>query len=66
LPITRIFVSRYTNWPCTRILVLADKMKKVMQDIPAGKDKIRDLAHSLKEKFPRRPAMQEELNKLLK
>ncbi|GEO07055.1 hypothetical protein AAE02nite_47190 [Adhaeribacter aerolatus] len=45
---------------------LAARMKQVMKDIPAGKEKIIKLTQYLKEKYPRRPAMQEELNKILK
>ncbi|MCJ8165541.1 SWIM zinc finger family protein [Pontibacter sp. E15-1] len=45
---------------------LAQKMKKVMQDIPEGKEKIMAVARSLKEQYPRRPAMVEELDKILK
>ena len=47
---------------------LAEKMKKVMKDIPEGKEKIIAIAQSLIQKFsykPRRPAMIEELNKVL-
>lgn len=44
---------------------LASKMIKVMKDIPQGKEKIKDIAQSLKEQFPRRPAMVEELNRVL-
>lgn len=48
---------------------LVYKMKKIMKDIPKGKERILALAQKLKEQFsvkPRRPAMIEELNKLLK
>lgn len=45
---------------------LARKMKKVMKDIPASQEKIISLVHHLKQKYPRKPAMQEELNKVLK
>lgn len=45
---------------------LVNKMKQVIRDIPAGKEPILTLARRLKEQFPRRPAMVEELNKLLK
>ena len=48
---------------------LVTKMKKIMKDIPAGKERILALAQKLKEQFsvkPRRPAMIEELNKILK
>jgi uncharacterized Zn finger protein len=47
---------------------LVSKMKKIIKDIPQGKEKILDTAKRLKEKFsskPRRPAMIEELNKIL-
>lgn len=44
---------------------LARKMKKVMKDIPEGKEKIRAIVQQLKEKYPRRPAMLDELNKVL-
>ncbi|WP_276503592.1 SWIM zinc finger family protein [Terrimonas pollutisoli] len=47
---------------------LVNKMKKIIKDIPHGKEKILDTAKRLKEKFssrPRRPAMIEELNKIL-
>ncbi|QHT70786.1 hypothetical protein GXP67_31130 [Rhodocytophaga rosea] len=44
---------------------LARKMIRVMKDIPKGKDKIKAIAQNLKEQFPRRPAMLEELNKVL-
>lgn len=47
---------------------LVNKMKKIINDIPQGKEKILDIAKRLKEKFsskPRRPAMIEELNKIL-
>lgn len=47
---------------------LVSKMKKIIKDIPEGKEKILDIAKRLKEKFsfkPRRPAMIEELNRIL-
>lgn len=44
---------------------LAKKMKKVIKDIPEGKEKIIALAEQLKQKMPRRPAMIEEFNKIL-
>lgn len=44
---------------------LAGKMIKVMKDIPEGKEKIKAIAQKLKEKYPRRPAMLEELDKVL-
>ncbi len=43
---------------------LAGKMKMVIKDIPAAKPKIIVLAKSLKQKYPRRPAMIEELDKI--
>lgn len=42
------------------------KMKKIIKDIPAGEEKIVAIAQRLKEKYPRRPAMVDELNKILK
>ena len=48
---------------------LVYKMQKIMKDIPSGKGRILGLAQKLKEQFstkPRRPAMIEELNKILK
>ena len=45
---------------------LVSKMKKVLKDIPEGKEKIIAIAQNLKQKYPRRPAMIEELNKILK
>ncbi|WP_181163810.1 SWIM zinc finger family protein [Pontibacter mangrovi] len=44
---------------------LARYMKKAMQDIPQGKEQIQHIARSLMAQFPRRPAMQEELRKVL-
>ena len=44
---------------------LAKKMFRVMTDIPIGKEKIQSIAHELVAKYPRRPAMIEELNKVL-
>lgn len=47
---------------------LVEKMKKIIKDIPNGKEKVLDIAKRLKEKFsskPRRPAMIQELNKIL-
>ena len=47
---------------------LVSKMKKVIKDIPEGKEKILAIAQAFKDKFsykPRRPAMIEELNKIL-
>ena len=45
---------------------LVGKMKKIIKDIPEGKAKITAIAQSLKTKYPRRPAMIDELNKILK
>jgi len=45
---------------------LVSKMQKVMKDIPTGKEKIIAVAQSLKQKYPRRPAMIDELNKITK
>lgn len=48
---------------------LVNKMKRVIKDIPEGKQDILSVARSLKERFstkPRRPAMIEELDKILK
>ncbi len=39
-------------------------MKKVMKDIPSGSARIKSVAEQLREKFPRRPAMLDELRKL--
>lgn len=44
---------------------LAAKMKMVIKDIPVGKSKIIALAKKLKQKYPRRPAMIEELDKIV-
>lgn len=47
---------------------LVVKMMKIIKDIPHGKEKILTVAKRLKERFstkPRRPAMIEELNKIL-
>lgn len=47
---------------------LVQKMKKIMKDIPQGKEKVLLVAKQLKERYstkPRRPAMVEELNKIL-
>jgi hypothetical protein len=44
---------------------LVAHMKMVMKAIPDGKEQIITLAHHLKEKYARRPAMVEELNKML-
>ncbi len=46
---------------------LVNKMQKIIKDIPAGKQKILNIAKQLKERFsvkPRRPAMIEELDKI--
>jgi hypothetical protein len=43
-------------------------MKKIMKDIPQAKEKIQDVAKELKTQFskkPRRPAMIEELDKIV-
>ncbi len=47
---------------------LVKKMQKIIKDIPAGKEKIVAVAQQLKDRFsvkPRRPAMIEELHKIL-
>jgi len=41
-------------------------MKMIIKDIPFGKEQVLAVARNLKEKYPRRPAMVDELNKLLK
>lgn len=43
---------------------LANKMKSVIKDYPKEKERILEVARKLKIKYPRRPAMLEELNKL--
>lgn len=43
---------------------LANKMKSVIKDYPQDKERILEVAQKLKIKYPRRPAMQEELDKL--
>lgn len=43
---------------------LAGKMKMVINDIPVAKPKIILLVKNLKQKYPRRPAMIEELDKI--
>ena len=43
---------------------LANKMKSIMKDYPQEKERILEIAQKLKIKYPRRPAMLEELNKL--
>ncbi|MGF1637663.1 MAG: hypothetical protein ACFCUU_11370 [Cyclobacteriaceae bacterium] len=45
---------------------LAYQMKLVMDEIPEGKAKIKEIARKLIEKYPRRPAMKEELGRLLR
>ena len=45
---------------------LAGKMLRVMTDIPEGKEKIQAVASELIAQYPRRPAMIDELNKILK
>lgn len=45
---------------------LAVKMKEIMKDIPEGKSEIIAVAEELIRKFPRRPAMVEELKALIK
>lgn len=43
---------------------LANKMKSIIKDYPKEKERILEVARKLKIKHPRRPAMQEELDKL--
>lgn len=43
---------------------LVVKMKRVLKDIPEGAEKIRAVAQTLKERYSRRPAMLDELDKL--
>jgi hypothetical protein len=45
---------------------MAAKMVKILKDIPNGKEKIQGVARNLIAKYPRRPAMREELNRILK
>lgn len=45
---------------------LVVKMKRIIKDIPKEKAKITAIAQRLKTKYPRRPAMIDELNKILK
>ncbi len=45
---------------------LVIKMEKVIRDIPEGKDEIIAIAEGLIRKYPRRPAMIQELNTLVK
>lgn len=49
--------SKYNN--------LARTMKSIIKDLPAAKEKIFEVAVKLKQKYPRRPAMQEVFSKLL-
>ncbi|WP_217603626.1 SWIM zinc finger domain-containing protein [Chitinophaga sp. GbtcB8] len=49
--------GEYTN--------LAGKMKTIIKSIPEGKEKIIAIARNLNQKYPRRPAMVEELNKVI-
>lgn len=49
--------SKYNN--------LARIMKAIIKDLPAAKEKILEVAVKLKQKYPRRPAMQEVFSKLL-
>jgi hypothetical protein len=44
---------------------LAKNMKKIIKDIPAGKEQLIAVARRLKTKYPRRPAMIDELNSVL-
>ncbi len=44
---------------------LAGHMKKVIKDVPAGKERIQAIARQLIQKYPRRPAMVEEMGKVL-
>lgn len=43
---------------------LANKMKSIIKDYPKEKERIFEVARKLKKKYPRRPAMIEELDKL--
>ncbi len=43
---------------------LVRTMKQVMKSVPGSREKILELAHQLKAKYPRRPAMADEFNKL--
>lgn len=43
---------------------LARKMKSIIRDFPNDKARVIEIAKKLKEKYPRRPAMLEELNKV--
>ena len=44
---------------------LAARMRKIIEDIPGGKNKIIAVAQKLIQKYSRRPAMVEELNKIV-
>jgi hypothetical protein len=44
---------------------LAKKMIRIIKDLPEGKEKIQTIVHGLISKYPRRPAMVDELNKVL-
>ena len=44
---------------------LSRKMIRVMKDLPEGKEKIQSIARKLIAKYPKRPAMIDELNKVL-
>ncbi|MDR2138905.1 MAG: hypothetical protein LBP50_05100 [Tannerella sp.] len=44
---------------------IADHMRKVMRDIPEEKNRIRELVRTLTAKNPRRPAMPDELKRIL-
>ncbi len=44
---------------------LTAKMKQIIKDIPSGREQVLAVAKTLKLKYPRRPAMIDELNKLL-
>jgi len=44
---------------------LVRKMKKIINDIPEGKDQVLAVAKELRAMYPRRPAMVEELTKLI-
>ncbi|HAL81293.1 MAG TPA: hypothetical protein DCO83_02870 [Mucilaginibacter sp.] len=50
--------SQYTS--------LVGTMKKIIKDIPQSKDSVIAIAKSLKDKYPRKPAMIDELNGILK
>ena len=43
---------------------LVREMKKVIKDIPSSSAQIQAIAQQLREKFPRRPAMLDELSRL--